>query len=122
MAGLFAYGCAVLGIALPSMVLGPILRYLLGVKLAILPVTGWGEFSQIIMPRVRAWTWVVAGNTRAMRASMLSVITQDYITTARAKGLGPVRVVMKHEFKNSLVPIITNIGPQIAYTLLVLCG
>lgn len=105
---------AILGIALPSMVLGPILRYIFGVKLALLPVTGWGSFQQMIMPAMVLGFGTIAGNTRSMRASMLGVTTQDYIKTARAKGLSPVKVVMNHEFKNSLVPIITGIGMQIA--------
>jgi oligopeptide transport system permease protein len=108
---------AILGIALPSMVLGPLLRYFLGVKLGILPATGWGQVNQIIMPAFVLGLGVLAGNTRAMRASMLSTITQDYITTARSKGLSPARIVMKHEVKNSLVPILTSLGPQVAATL-----
>jgi oligopeptide transport system permease protein len=108
---------AVLGIAMPSMVAGPILRNLLGVKLGILPATGWGKASSIIMPAFVLGLGVIAANTRAMRASMLGVITQDYVTTAKAKGLSPIQVVMRHQFKNSLVPIITSLGPQIASTL-----
>ncbi|MDR2751482.1 MAG: ABC transporter permease [Clostridiales bacterium] len=108
---------AVLGIALPSMVIGPILRNLLGVKLGILPATGWEKPASAIMPAFVLGLGVIAGNTRAMRASMLSVITQDYVTTARAKGLSPMQVVMRHQFKNSLVPILTSLGPQIASTL-----
>ncbi|MBP8989465.1 MAG: ABC transporter permease [Clostridia bacterium] len=109
---------AIIGIAMPSMVLGPLLRYWLGVKLNLLPVTGWGTSRQIIMPAFVLGLSALATNTRAMRASMLSVITQDYILTARAKGLHPIYVVLKHEFKNSLVPILTNLGPQIASTLM----
>lgn len=109
---------AILGIALPSMVLGPLLRFFLGVKLGLVPVTGWGDIQHLLLPAFVLGLGVIAGNTRAMRASMLSVITQDYITTARAKGLSPVRVVAKHEFKNSLVPILTGLGPQIAGTLM----
>jgi ABC-type dipeptide/oligopeptide/nickel transport system permease component len=105
---------AILGIALPAMVLGPLLRLLLGVKLRILPVTGWGTLKQTIMPALVLGMGTIAVTTRNMRASMLGVTTQDYIKTARAKGLHPVRVVMRHEFKNSLVPIITNMGVQIA--------
>ena len=105
---------AVLGIAMPSMVLGPLLRYFLGVKLAILPVTGWGTLRQMILPAFVLGLGTVAGNTRAMRASMLGVMTQDYITTARAKGLNPAQVVLRHEFKNSMVPIVTGLGMQIA--------
>lgn len=91
---------AVLGIALPSMVLGPILRMIFGVKLGILPVTGWGKPNQIILPALVLGLGTVAGNTRNMRASMLAITTQDYVKTARAKGLSPVRVVLKHQFKN----------------------
>jgi oligopeptide transport system permease protein len=109
---------AILGIAMPSMVIGPTLRFLLGVKLRLLPVTGWGEPIHILMPAFVLGLGVIAGNTRAMRASMLSVVTQDYITTAKAKGLNPARVVLKHELKNSLVPILTSLGPQIAGTLM----
>ena len=109
---------AVLGIALPSMVLGPILRMIFGVKLGILPVTGWGKTNQIILPALVLGLGTVAGNTRNMRASMLAITTQDYVKTARAKGLSPIRVVLKHQFKNSLVPIIPNLGVQIAGVLM----
>jgi oligopeptide transport system permease protein len=105
---------AILGIALPAMVLGPIMRYFLGVKLGLLPVTGWGSPSQMIMPAFVLGMGPIAVMTRNLRASMLGVTTRDYIKTARSKGLTPFRVVMKHEFKNSLVPIITNMGIQIA--------
>ncbi len=105
---------AVLGIALPSMVLGPILRLVFGVWLRWLPVTGWGKADQIILPAIVLGLGTVAGNTRSMRASMLAITTQDYIKTAKAKGLSPLKVVLKHQFKNSLVPIIPNLGVQIA--------
>ncbi len=108
---------AILGIALPAMVLGPLLRFVLGVKLRILPVTGWGSLEQLVMPAFVLGMGTIAVTTRNMRASMLGVTTQDYIKTARSKGISSVRVVMKHEFKNSLVPIITNMGVQIASVL-----
>ena len=109
---------AIVGVALPSMVLGPILRYVLGVKLGLLPVTGWGTVAQMIMPAIVLGMGTIAGRTRSMRASMLSVTTQDYVKTARAKGLNAYEVVMRHEFKNSLVPILTNMGVQIASILM----
>ncbi len=109
---------AIVGVALPSMVLGPILRYLLGVKWKLLPVTGWGTAAQIIMPAIVLGMGTIAGRTRSMRASMLSVTTQDYVKTARAKGLNNYEVIMHHEFKNSLVPILTNMGVQIASILM----
>ncbi len=109
---------AVLGIAMPSMVLGPLMRYLFGVKLALLPVTGWGSLQKMIMPAFVLGLGTIAGNTRAMRASMLGVMTQDYVTTARAKGLSSAQVVLRHEFKNSLIPIVTGLGMQIAGILM----
>jgi ABC-type dipeptide/oligopeptide/nickel transport system permease component len=105
---------AVLGIALPAMILGPIMRYIFGVKLRLLPVTGWGSLRQMIMPAFVLAMGPIAVMTRNLRASMLGVTTQDYIKTARSKGLSPFKIVMKHELKNSLVPIITNMGIQIA--------
>lgn len=109
---------AIAGVALPSMVVGPLLRYYLGVKLMILPVAGWGTWQQMVMPAGVMAIGTIAGCTRSMRASMLGVTTQDYIKTARAKGLHPVKVVMKHEFKNAMVPIVTGMGATIAATLM----
>ena len=109
---------AILGIALPSMVIGPILRYVFGVQLRVLPVGGWGSWQQVIMPAFVLGLGTVAGNTRSMRACMLAVTTQDYVKTARAKGMSPLRVVIKHELKNSLVPMLANLGPMIAGVLM----
>lgn len=109
---------AIAGVALPSMVIGPLLRYYLGVKLMLLPVAGWGTWQQMVMPAGVMAIGTIAGCTRSMRASMLGVTTQDYIKTARAKGLHPAKVVMKHQFKNSMVPIVTGMGATIASTLM----
>ncbi len=109
---------AILGIALPSMVIGPLIRYLFGVQLRWLPVGGWGKPEQMLMPAFVLGLGTIAGNTRSMRACMLAVITQDYVKTARAKGMSPLRVVMKHELKNSLVPMLANLGPMIAGVLM----
>lgn len=109
---------AILGIALPSMVLGPILRHYFGVKLMWLPVAGWGSFKQTILPVIVLAMSGVAGSTRSMRASMLAVTTQDYIKTARAKGLSPIKVVLRHQLKNSLVPIISNLGVALASVMM----
>lgn len=108
---------AIIGIAVPSMVLGPLLRYFFGVQLKILPVAGWGSYKQIILPAFVLGMSTVAGSTRRMRASMLGIMTQDYIKTAKAKGIHPVKVILKHEFKNAFVPIITTMGVQVANVL-----
>lgn len=105
---------AVLGVAMPSMVIGPLLRYWLGVRLRLLPVTGWGTWQQIIMPAFVLGMGTVASTTRSLRASMLGVTTQDYVKTARAKGLHPAKIVWRHELKNSMVPIVTGMGATIA--------
>ena len=109
---------AILGVALPSMVVGPLMRYYIGVKLDLLPVSGWGSFEQMIMPAFVLGLTTVATQTRAMRASMLGVSTQDYIKTAKAKGMHPAKVVWKHELKNSLVPLFPNLGIQVANVLI----
>ncbi len=99
------------------MVLGPILRMIFGVKLGILPVTGWGKLKSDYPSGTCVLVLeLVAGNTRNMRASMLAIsntgLCKDW---QRAKGLSPIRVVLKmHQLKNSLVPIIPNLGVQIA--------
>lgn len=108
---------AVVCVALPSMVIGPLMRYILGAKLRLLPVAGWGSFQQMIMPSVILGLGSIAGYTRSMRASMLTVMSEDYIKTARAKGLSPARVVWKHELKNSFVPIMSSLGVGVASIL-----
>lgn len=108
---------AVVCIALPSMVIGPLMRYILGAKLHLLPVAGWGSFRQMIMPSVILGLGSIAGYTRSMRASMLTVMSEDYIKTARAKGISPVRVIWKHELKNSFVPIMSSLGVGVASIL-----
>lgn len=105
---------AIAGVAMPSMVIGPLLRYLLGVKLRWFPVAGWGTLEHMIMPAFVMGAGTIAGATRTMRASMLAVTTQDYVKTARAKGLTPARIVLKHQLKNSMVPVMTGLGPTIA--------
>ena len=108
---------AVVCVALPSMVIGPLMRYVLGAKLHLLPVAGWGSFRPMIMPSVILGLGGIAGYTRSMRASMLTVMSEDYIKTARAKGISPARVIWKHELKNSFVPIMSSLGVGIASIL-----
>ena len=105
---------AILGVGLPSMVVGPLVRYIFGVQLRLLPATGWGTWQQSIMPIFVMALGRVAGVTRGMRASMLGTSTLDFIKTARSKGLTTAKVVMRHQFKNSLIPMVTGLGPAIA--------
>lgn len=109
---------AIIGVAMPSMIIGPLLRYFLGVKLQILPVAGWGDTDQLIMPAFVLGLATIARGTRSMRASMLSITTQDYIKTARSKGLNSFEIIVHHELKNALVPIISNMGVDIASVMM----
>jgi len=105
---------AVAGIALPTMVIGPILRYVLGVKLKVLPVTGWGDWKHFVMPIMVMLFESVGMSVRSQRANMLNVSTQDYMKTARAKGMHPFKVIMKHQVRNASVPWVTGIPARIA--------
>lgn len=108
---------AVAGIALPEMVIGPVLRYVLGVKLKILPVTGWGSFKCYIMPIMVMLFGSIGGSVRSLRANMLNVSTQDYMKTARAKGLTPMQVILRHQIRNASVPWVTGVPIRLAYML-----
>jgi len=114
-----AMGLAVLGVSVPVIILAPILQYLFGVQLKWLPVSGWGEWQQVILPAFALGVANSALVARLTRASLLQVLSQDYIRTARAKGLPERRVVVGHALKNSLIPIVTVLGPTLAYLL---CG
>lgn len=109
-----ATGLAVLGISVPVIILGPIVQYLIGVHLKWLPVSGWGEFRYMIMPMFALGIANAAIIARLTRATLLQVLGQDYIRTARAKGLSERLVIIRHALKNSFIPIVTVLGPMIA--------
>lgn len=112
-----ATGTAVLGVSVPVIILGPILQYALGVHLKWLPVSGWGGWKYLVLPAVALGVADAALLARLTRASLLQVLHQDYIRTARAKGATEVRVIVGHALKNSLIPIVTVLGPMVASLL-----
>ena len=112
-----AMGVAVLGVSVPVIILAPVLQYLFGVQLKWLPVSGWGQLKHVILPAFALGIANSALVARLTRASLLQVLSQDYIRTARAKGLSERRVIMGHALKNSLIPIVTELGPMLAYLL-----
>jgi oligopeptide transport system permease protein len=112
-----AMGLAVFGVSVPVIILAPVLQYLLGVNLRWLPVSGWGELKHAVLPAFALGIADCALIARLTRASLLQVLNQDYIRTARAKGLAERRVVLVHALKNSLIPIVTVLGPMAAYLL-----
>ena len=122
---------AIFGVSVPVIVLGPILVWIFGVSLKWLPPTGWGAkppyvlglfpsnlgpefFKYAVMPAVALGLVSSASIARLTRASLLQVIREDYIRTARAKGLMERLVITRHALKNSLIPVITILGPLFA--------
>ncbi|MDQ0198740.1 nickel ABC transporter permease [Neobacillus ginsengisoli] len=103
---------ALLGISLPSFWLGLMLMYFFSVKLQILPVAGWESWQNIILPAITLGASGAAIVARMTRSSMLEVIRQDYVRTARAKGLRERVIIYKHALRNALIPVITVVGLQ----------
>ncbi|QCJ42223.1 ABC transporter permease [Bacillus sp. S3] len=103
---------ALLGISLPSFWFGLMMMYFFSVKLQILPVAGWDSILHIILPALTLGAGGAAIVARMTRSSMLEVIRQDYIRTARAKGLRERVIVYKHALRNALIPVITVVGLQ----------
>jgi peptide/nickel transport system permease protein len=103
---------SLLGLSFPSFALGPILILLVSIKLGWLPVSGAGDLSHLILPAVTMGSALAAILTRMVRTSMLEELGQDYIRTARAKGLPERTVVYKHALRNAMIPVLTLIGLQ----------
>lgn len=110
-------GIAIVGVSIPVIVMGPALQYVLGVQWKVLPVSGWGKIEHLIMPAFALGFAQSALLARLTRASLLQVMNEDYIRTARAKGLSERMVVLFHALKNSLIPVVTVLGPLFAALL-----
>ncbi|MGG4494649.1 ABC transporter permease [Brevibacillus reuszeri] len=112
---LFDFGAvtlAVLGMSVPSFVFAALLQYYVGVKLGWLPAGLWEDYTYSIMPSLALAVTVVAAVARFIRTEMLEVLSQDYILSARAKGISETEVVWKHVVRNSLIPVVTMLGPM----------
>ena len=108
---------ATLGIAVPSFVICTVLMYLFGVKLGWLPTLGLTSWKHYIMPVFALSAYPTSYIMRLMRSSMLDVLGQDYMRTAKAKGLSQRVSLFKHALRDAILPVITYLGPMIAYTL-----
>ncbi|GAA4724668.1 ABC transporter permease [Brevibacillus fulvus] len=113
----FVTGGAVLGKAMPSFWLGIMLILLFAVHWGVFPVSGQGTFAHLVLPAITLGTGVAAEMTRLIRSSMLEILQQDYIRTARSKGLLERIVIYKHAFQNSLVPVITIMALQTSHLI-----
>jgi len=105
------------GIAVPGFVIGTLLLITFGVIFPILPTFGLDSWKNYIMPSIALSLYPTCYITRLTRSSMLDVISQDYIRTAKAKGLNKFIVIGKHALKNSILPVVTYVGPLTAYVL-----
>lgn len=108
---------AVVGISVPNFVMATLLIQQLAVTWGILPVATWTSPKHMILPTLALATGPMAIIARLTRSSMLEVLTQDYIRTAKAKGLSPVKIVFKHALKNALLPVVTILGSLAASIL-----
>ena len=106
---------AMIGICMPSFLLGPLLVLIFGIELEMVPVSGWGDIpGDKILPSITLGTGYAAFIARLSRGGMLEILSQDFIRTARAKGLSESTVIIKHALKGGLIPVIAFLGPAFA--------
>ena len=106
---------SLLGICIPSIILGPILVLIFGIWYEVLPVYGWGDNpGDKILPTITLGTAYAAIFARLTRGGMLEILGQDFIRTARAKGISEMRVVLVHALRGGILPVISFLGPAIA--------
>ena len=105
---------AVIGVAVPNFVFAALFQYGFGSKLGWLPVARWGTPAHYVLPVLSLAIGMIGYIARMMRTSMLDVLNQDYVKTAKAKGLSKTAVVMKHTIRNAILPIITILGALVA--------
>ena len=103
---------AMLGVSMPNFWLGLLLILVFSVNFGWLPVYGRGEITQLILPAITLGTGIAAVTARLTRSSILEILKQDYIRTARSKGLIETAVINKHALKNALIPVVTVVGLQ----------
>ncbi|MBA4493730.1 ABC transporter permease [Paenactinomyces guangxiensis] len=102
---------AVFGVSVPNFVLSALLSYWVGVKWGILPPALWESYSSSILPSLALAVFVIAQISRYIRSEMVEVLDQDYMKTAKAKGLNRKAVVFRHALRNALIPAVTVLGP-----------
>lgn len=110
---------AIIGKSVPNFVLAILLQYYIALKLGWFPIAGWGQFSNTILPTIALGVGPLAETARFIRTSMVEVLNSDYIELAKAKGLSKFEVVYHHALSNSLIPLVTLLGP---YTVALMTG
>lgn len=112
-----AMSFSMLGVSIPNFWLGPVLILIFSLWLGWFPISGQGGFTAVILPALTLATGLIAVLSRMVRSSMLEVLGEDYMRTARAKGLPPHRVILHHGLRNALLPVITLLGLQLGALL-----
>lgn len=112
-----AMGFSLLGVSIPNFWLGPLLIMVFSLWLGWLPVSGQGGVASVVLPALTLGTGLAAVLSRMVRSSMLEVLHEDYLRTARAKGVTPLRVILHHALRNALLPVITLVGLQLGALL-----
>ncbi|SFX21061.1 oligopeptide transport system permease protein [Thermoactinomyces sp. DSM 45891] len=110
----FATGTSIIGVSVPSFVLAATLSYFIGVELGWLPANLWGTYEHTILPSIALSFPVVAQISRYVRTEMVEVLEQDYMRTAKAKGISRLAITVKHALRNALIPAVTVMGPLAA--------
>lgn len=114
---------AIIGVSVPGFIIGALFQYFFGLKLyqwtgiRFFPITGWNSFTSKILPAFALSFSSLATISRLMRTSMLDVLGQDYIKTAKSKGLSQKLIIWKHAVRNAIMPVITVLGPIAAAVL-----
>jgi oligopeptide transport system permease protein len=108
---------ATIGVTVPSFVVASLLQYYICVKLKLLPAIGFDSYKNVILPAIALSFFPLSFIARLIRTSMVVSLEQDYIRTARAKGVKESAIVLKHALKNSILPVITYLGPLMAGVL-----
>ncbi|MGL4737341.1 MAG: ABC transporter permease [Cellulosilyticaceae bacterium] len=101
---------AIIGISVPSFIMSTVMIDVFAVKLHLVPTSGWGKLENRILPTIALSLMPLAYIARMMRSSMIEVMGQDYIKTAKAKGLSSTQVVLKHALRNAIIPVTTVVG------------
>lgn len=108
---------AILGVSIPNFVFGSLIQKFFGVDLKLLPIQGWKGAEYVILPMLTSCFTNIAFYARMLRTSMLDVLSQDYIYTAKSKGLSKKEIIKSHTIRNSLLPLVTSFGPMCAGVL-----
>jgi len=114
---LIDYGCmtvAVIGVSMPNIVIGPLLIWIFALNLKWLPVARWGTPAHVVLPALTLSAPYIARFARFTRAAILEVLNEEYVRTARAKGLSERLTIIRHVLRNALIPVITVAGPTFA--------